>query len=62
MVELGHVRTGEPSASARHAGTAPYSSTTGLPLSTLYSTWPWPITCPADGSQVSVPPPCPVTV
>src|SRR5215469_13351549 len=51
-----------PSSRLRHAGTLPYSSTTGEPLPVLYSTCPWRITCPAGGSQVSVPPPCPVTV
>src|SRR5262249_59184905 len=46
---------------ARQSGTLPYSSTTGLVRSAVYSTWPSRITCPAGGSQVSVPPPCPVT-
>src|SRR5260221_3721981 len=45
----------------RQSGTPPYSSTTGDPLSTRYSACPWRITRPGDGSQVSVPPPCPVT-
>src|SRR5215472_4665444 len=51
-----------PSPRARQSGILPYSSTTGLPLSVWYSTCPWRITRPAGGSQVSVPPPCPVTV
>src|SRR5215475_1991470 len=50
-----------PSARFRHAGTVPYSSTTGLPLSTRYSTCPCLITRPVGGSQVSVPPPSPDT-
>ena len=37
------------------------SMLTGEPLPVLYSTCPCTITCPGDGSQVSVPPPCPVT-
>ena len=50
-----------PSPRARQSGTLPYSSTTGDPLPVWYSACPWPITRPGDGSQVSVPPPCPVT-
>ena len=50
-----------PSTRSRQSGTLPYSSTTGDPLPVLYSACPWRITRPADGSQVSVPPPCPVT-
>src|SRR5580692_4963427 len=46
----------------RQSGTLPYSSTTGDPLSTRYSACPWRIIRPGDGSQVSVPPPWPVTV
>src|SRR5215471_9580017 len=49
-------------ASARQAGTWPYSNTTGVPLFTRYKTLPWPITRPGPGSQVIVPPPWPVTV
>ena len=51
-----------PSTRVRQSGTLPYSSTTGEPLPVLYSACPWRITRPAGGSQVSVPPPCPVTV
>src|SRR5712691_71107 len=51
-----------PPSRVRQAGTRPYSSTTGLVRSVVYSTCPWVITCPADGSQVSVPLPCPRTV
>ena len=51
-----------PSSRVRQSGTLPYSSTTGRSVPVLYSTCPWRITRPADGSQVSVPPPCPVTV
>jgi hypothetical protein len=50
-----------PSLSARQSGALPYSSTTGKPLSYWYSTCPCLITCPADGSQVSVPLIFPVT-
>src|SRR4029077_7551080 len=50
-----------PSTRFRQSGTLPYSSTTGDPLPVLYSACPWRITRPAAGSQVSVPPPCPVT-
>src|SRR3984885_13468550 len=50
-----------PSSRVRQSGTLPYSSTTGDPLPVLYTACPWLITCPADGSQVSVPPPRPVT-
>ena len=61
MIELGHVL---PVARviSRQSGTLPSSRTTGLPLPVRYSACPWRITCPADGSQVSVPVPCPVTV
>ena len=48
-----------PSPRVRQSGTLPYSSTTGEPLPVWYSACPCRITCPADGSQVSVPPPCP---
>ena len=51
-----------PSSRVRQAGTDPYNSTTGTPLSTWYSTWLSRMTCPADGSQVSVPSAGPRTV
>lgn len=44
---------------SRQVGTGPYSSTTGTPLSTRYSTCLCRMTSPGDGSHVSVPMPCP---
>src|SRR6185437_16358186 len=50
-----------PSSSARQSGTLPYRRTTGVPSPVRYKGCPCLMTWPADGSQVSVPPPCPRT-
>src|SRR5689334_10756350 len=50
-----------PAARERQSGTLPYRRTTGISSPVRYKGCPCLMTWPADGSQVSVPPPCPRT-